>query len=181
AAARPELVREVVVVDITPGIDTSAGPAALREFYTVTDFASHDEAVERAMAFGFGGSREDTERGVFFNTRIRPDGRVEWRHHFAHLAAQVLASHTASSAASSAASDTAPATVGANDWADFAAVRSPLTLVRATRGFVTEADADDAQRRLPGARIVAIDATHNVQETAPQQLAALIRHATEPA
>ena len=92
AASRPELVREVIVVDITPGIDTSAGPSQLREFFAgPTDWATRDELVERALSFGLGGSRRATERGVFFNSRVRPDGRVEWKHHFAHLAAAALA------------------------------------------------------------------------------------------
>src|SRR5690606_34891630 len=94
AASRPDLIRAVIIVDITPGIDTSAAPRVLREFYSgATHFASRDEVVERALAFGFGGARTDTERGVFFNTRVRPDGRVEWKHHFAHLAGQTLDAH----------------------------------------------------------------------------------------
>lgn len=168
AAARPDLVAALIVVDITPGIDVSAGPSALREFYAgPTDFATRDELVDRAIAFGFGGTRPDTERGVFLNTRVRPDGRVEWKHHFAHLAAQALASHDAGTPAS-------PSALHETGWADLGGTSTPITLVRATRGFVTEADADELARRLPEARIVAIDATHNVQETAPKQLAALI-------
>ena len=171
AATRPDLVAELISVDITPGIDTTAGPAVLREFYAgPTDFASRDELVDRAMSLGFGGSRAETERGVFLNTRERPDGRVEWKHHFAHLAAQTL---------DAPASDAArvPATLGETGWDDLADVAVPVTLLRATRGFVTEADALDFQRRLPRARVRAVDATHNVQETAPDVLAALVRDA----
>ncbi|GEK85029.1 alpha/beta fold hydrolase [Microbacterium aerolatum] len=165
ASTHPELVRELIVVDITPGIDTSGGPAALRAFYEgPTDFATRDELVDRAMALGFGGTRPETERGVFLNTRVRTDGRVEWKHHFAHLAAKALSAPTPESG------------VG---WADLAGVSAPLTLVRATRGFVSEADAEELKRRVPDARIVAIDATHNVQETAPAELAELIRAAAD--
>jgi len=168
AAARPDLVADLIVVDITPGIDTSAGPAALREFYAgPTDFASRDELVDRAIAFGFGGARPDTERGVFHNTRVRPDGRVEWKHHFAHLAAQALAAHDPGDAS-------APSALSSAGWQDLDGVTAPVTLVRAIDGFVSAADADDFARRLPGARVVAIPATHNVQETAPARLAALI-------
>lgn len=169
AAARPDLVAELIVVDITPGIDTTAGPAVLREFYAgPTDFASRDELVDRAMSLGFGGERAETERGVFLNTRVRPDGRVEWKHHFAHLAAQTLGAPE---------SDTAPvpATLGETGWDDLAGVTAPVTLLRATRGFVAEADADEFRRRAPRARVRAVDATHNVQETAPAELAALVR------
>ena len=168
AAARPDLVAALVVVDITPGIDTSAGPAALREFYAgPTDFATRDELVDRAIAFGFGGTRPDTERGVFLNTRVRDDGRIEWKHHFAHLAAQALAAHDPGEAS-------APSVLSAAGWDDLARTDAAVTLVRAERGFVTAEDADDFARRLPHATVIALDATHNVQETAPRELAALI-------
>ncbi|WP_144877284.1 alpha/beta fold hydrolase [Microbacterium sp. 1.5R] len=168
AAARPDLVAALVIVDITPGIDTSAGPAALREFYAgPTDFATRDELVDRAIAFGFGGTRPDTERGVFLNTRVRSDGRVEWKHHFAHLAAQALAAHDPGQAE-------APSLLSAAGWDDLARTAAPVTLVRAERGFVTAADAEDFGRRLPRATVTAVDATHNVQETAPRELAALV-------
>lgn len=168
AAARPDLVSALMVVDITPGIDVTAGPAALREFYAgPTDFASRDELVEKAMALGFGGSKPETERGVFLNTRVRADGRVEWKHHFAHLAAQALAAHDPGTA-------TAPSTLHQTGWDDLAGVSAPITLVRAARGFVSEKDAAELQRRVPTARLEVLDATHNAQETAPVALAALI-------
>ena len=168
ASARPDLVSALIVVDITPGIDTSAGPAALREFYAgPTDFASRDELVDRAIAFGFGGSRPDTERGVLLNTRVRDDGRVEWKHHFAHLAAQALEAHAPGD-------ESAPSLLSDAGWEDLARTTAPITLVRATDGFVSASDADDFARRLPHARVVTVTATHNAQETAPSELAALI-------
>ncbi|WP_262001221.1 alpha/beta fold hydrolase [Microbacterium sp. Mcb102] len=172
AASRPDLVSELVIVDITPGIDVTAGPAALREFYAgPTDFASRDELVDKAMSLGFGGSRPETERGVFLNTRVRPDGRVEWKHHFAHLAAQALAAHDPGS-------PTAPSVLHETGWDDLSGVSAPITLVRAARGFVSETDAADFQQRVPEARVVTLDATHNVQETAPVELAGLIATAS---
>lgn len=127
AAARPDLVAALIVVDITPGIDVTAGPAALRQFYAgPTDFATRDELVDKAMSLGFGGTRPETERGVFLNTRVRPDGRVEWKHHFAHLAATALAAHDPGTSAD-------PSVLHENGWDDLAAVTAPVTLVRAER------------------------------------------------
>ncbi|MDQ0645131.1 alpha/beta fold hydrolase [Microbacterium murale] len=177
ASARPDLVRELITVDITPGIDTSGGPAALREFYDgPTHFASRDELVERAMSFGLGGSRADTERGVFFNSRVRADGRVEWKHHFAHLAAQAMAPASADAPAPTGA---AAPILDATGWDDLAETTAPITLVRATSGFVSETDGDELRRRVPTARVIALEATHNVQETAPAELAELIRAAAD--
>ncbi|MFB7843410.1 alpha/beta fold hydrolase [Microbacterium sp. NPDC056052] len=171
AARAPELVRELIVVDITPGVDQSVGPAALREFYRVVDAADLDELVDRAQQFGFGGSREDTARGVFLNTRVRADGRVEWKHHFAHIAARLLDAPPAGSDSSAP----APTILGEHGWADLDAVAAPLTLVRAAHGFVS----DDAERefrtRLPRARVLHLEGSHNLQETAPTALAEIIR------
>ena len=159
-ARHPELVRELVLVDVVPGLDTDAAPAVLRDFYTVTDFASRGDAVARAEAFGFGGTREDTERGVFFNTRVRDDGRVEWKHHFAQIIGHAFDALNAANLAS----DIDP-------WADLATVAAPVTLVRGTHGFLRDVDVDDFSRRLPAASVVDVDAGHNVQETAPASIA----------
>lgn len=166
AAARPELVQELVIVDITPGIDQSAGPAALREFYAITEFPSREAVVDRATAFGLGGDRSATERGVFFNTRVREDGVVEWKHHFAKLATLLPAS-TAAAAPS--------ALLSQELWDDIERIAVPTTLIRAERGFVTENDAAEFRSHLPHTRVLDSDTGHNIQETRPHELAQAIR------
>lgn len=163
AAHHPELVRELILVDIVPGMDTDAAPAVLRDFYQVTEFATRDEATDRAQAFGFGGAREDTERGVFFNTRVRADGRVEWKHHFAHIIGHAF----------DALNDANLRAATADPWADLVAVTAPVTLVHGTRGFLAASDVAEFARRLPAATAIAVEAGHNVQETDPASLAAL--------
>lgn len=168
AAARPDLVAALMLVDITPGAAGGSGSAELRRFYEETVFDSREAVVERAIAFGLGGSLEDTRRGVFHNTRVREDGRVEWKHHFAHLARHALAAPAAST------QDAAAPLVDHSGWDDLTAVDAPITLVRGTRGFVDDTARDDFARRLPAAAIVTIEAPHNVHEAAPAELAALI-------
>jgi len=184
AASRPDLVAQLVVVDITPGVDTSAGPARLVEFFAgPADWASRDELVERALAFGLGGgTRRATERGVLFNSRVRADGRVEWKHHFAHLAREAAAAHTTDAPAGPAASagDAVSALLGESGWRDLAGVRAPLTLIRGSRGFVTESDAAEFADRVPSASVLTLDAGHNVQEDLPLDLAARVRDITLP-
>ncbi|MGL4257587.1 MAG: alpha/beta fold hydrolase [Microbacterium sp.] len=175
AASHPELVRELVVIDITPGVDPSAGPSQIREFFAgPTDWASRDELVDRALAFGLGGgTRRKAARGVYFNSRVRPDGRVEWKHHFAHLAAAAAAAGPARGGA--APDDAVSAVLGEAGWQDLAATSAPTTLIRGERGYVTDADAEEFSRRQPGADLVVLPAGHNVQEDAPQQLGELLR------
>ena len=85
AAARPDLVKRLVVVDASPGFVVGDGNQ-VRDFLAGPDsFASRDEVVGRALEFGFGPSRAAVERGVLRNTRVRDDGRVVFKHHFANL------------------------------------------------------------------------------------------------
>lgn len=166
ASQHPEMVRALLLVDIVPGLDTDAAPAVLRDFYAVTDFATRDDAVQRAQDFGFGGTREDTERGVFLNTRVRADGRVEWKHHFAHIIGHAFD-----------ALDTANRAEAADPWSDLAAVTAPLTLVHGTHGFLRDSDLAEFTRRHPTATTISVEAGHNVQETAPQAIATATAHA----
>lgn len=185
AASHPALVRELVVVDITPGVDANAGPTQIREFFAgPVDWASRDELVDRALAFGLGGgTRRKAERGVFHNSRIRPDGRVEWKHHFAHLAnAASSAPASGGKSAEEAPSpdrgpgpDAVASVLGESGWDDLAAVLAPTTLIRGDRGYVTDADAEVFARRLPAASVLSLPAGHNVQEDAPADLAARLR------
>jgi len=171
AAARPDLVARLTLVDITPGVDPSGGPAQIRAFFAgPTDWASRDELTARALAFGLGGSPEAAARGVFLNSRVRPDGRVEWKHHFAHLAAAA-----ANEGSDVETPDAVRAVLASTGWDDLAEVRSPVALVRGERGFVTAADAAELVRRLPDAAVHVTPTGHNVQETDPAGLAALIR------
>lgn len=172
AAGHPDLVRRLVVVDITPGVDPDAGPSQIRAFFAgPTDWADREELVDRALAFGLGGTREAATRGVYLNSRVRPDGRVEWKHHFAHLAA----------AAANAGVDAAPApdalrgVLSAAGWDDIEAVRAPLTLVRGDQGYVTTEDAAEFSRRRPDARVMEVPAHHNVHEEIPTVLAEMLR------
>lgn len=183
AASHPDLVREVVVVDITPGLDPDGGAAQLREFFAgPSDWASRDELVERALAFGLGGSRTAAERGVFHNSRVRADGRVEWKHHFAHLAHAMASAgergesgeHGEHGEAATGRSDALASVLSESGWSDLADIAAPLTLVRGTRGYLTDADTQTFRERVPAASVVEMESGHNVQEERPVELARFV-------
>ncbi len=175
AASRPDLVDELVIIDITPGVDPNAGPTQIREFFAgPTDWASRDELVDRALSFGLGGSRKAAERGVYFNSRIRPDGRVEWKHHFAHLSAAMAASPEFAAAAA-AQQDAVSGVLTETGWDDLAAIAAPITLIRGDRGYVTDADAAQFHERVPAASLAVVSSGHNVQEELPVELGARLR------
>jgi len=175
AASRPDLVRELVVIDITPGIDPAGGASQIRQFFAgPTDWASREELTERALSFGLGGSPKAAARGVYFNSRIRPDGRVEWKHHFAHVA-NALAADPEAAAQADAAQDAVAAVLGESGWEDLAAVQAPVLLLRGDHGYVTEAEAADFGVRLPQATVETVTSGHNVQEELPVDLGRRLR------
>lgn len=169
AASHPALVRALVIVDITPGIDPNGDAAQIAAFFAgPTDWASREELVERALAFGLGGSRAAATRGVFLNSRVRADGRIEWKHHFARLA------NARATPGSDIVQNPLRPTAAASGWADLAAVIAPITLVRGDRGFVTPADAAQFRAHVPSAAIAEVSSGHNVHEEQPLALAALV-------
>lgn len=174
AASHPELVRSLVVVDITPGIDPDGDAAQIAAFFAgPADWATRDELVDRALAFGLGGSRDAAARGVFLNSRVREDGRVEWKHHFARIA-NALSADPDAAAAAAAHQRALRDVLAVSGWDDLAAVAAPVTLVRGERGFVTAADLRTFGERMPHAEVITLASGHNVQEERPVELAALV-------
>ena len=175
AASHPELVRELVIIDITPGVDPNAGPTQIRDFFAgPTDWATRDEMVDRALAFGLGGTRKAAERGVYLNSRERPDGRFEWKHHFAHLSAAMSASPELA-ATVAAQQDAVSGVLSLTGWDDLATVAAPILLIRGDRGYVTDANAAEFHERVPAASVEVVPSGHNVQEEIPVDLGARLR------
>lgn len=168
AAARPEAIRRLVVIDITPGVVPSRDAGSISEFITgQRDYATHEEIVDRAIAFGIGSDRAALTRGVALNTRRRPDGRWEWTHHLAHLEGLPIA----------ASDDPAPLAPLWGALEAIAAAGVPLTLIAASEGLVGEALREEWADRLPSSTVVTIEGPHNLHEAAPLELAAALREA----
>lgn len=166
AAAHPELVTNVVIVDITPGVSPSGNASTVTEFITgQRRYDSIDEIVDRALAFGIGNNREALTRGVTLNTRVRDDGGFEWTHHFAHLDAlpggKVGDPHPYAALW--------PVARGLSERG------VPITLLRASFGMVNDALAAEWQRELPTCPVETIAGPHNLHEATPVELAATIR------
>lgn len=157
AAQRPELVRAVVLVDVTPGIE-QGDAAQVRNFLSgPLVFGSRDDIVEAALAAGIGFDRRKLERGVVLNTRVREDGSVVFKHHLASPPTGAVLAH------------------------DFAALwpvldggAFPVLLIRGSDGFLTPQRVAQFRERVPGSDLVELPAGHNVQEHQPAALAAAI-------
>lgn len=155
AGSRPDLVKSLVIVDISPGI-RSEDSAQVRDFLAGPQvFASREEIVDKALAAGIGRSRGQLERGVVLNTRVRDDGTVVFKHHLANPpegAASVPKDFTAL-------------------WDALIDSPVPVLLVRGTHGFLPPAVVTEFTERVPRAIVVEIEAGHNVHEQKPAELA----------
>lgn len=162
AAAIPQLVSRLVVVDITPGISPRRDAGGISEFITGQRvYESVDEIVDRAVRFGIGSDRAALTRGVTLNTRLRPDGLLEWTHHFAHLDALPTGERD----------DPNPY---APIWASLQSLEIPVTLVRAASGILDDAHVAEWREQLPLSDVIEVRGSHNLHESAPLPLAAVV-------
>jgi pimeloyl-ACP methyl ester carboxylesterase len=173
AVRHPDLVRSLVMVDITPGVN-AAKTKAITDFVDgPQEFASFDDLLARTKEHNPTRSESSLRRGILHNARQRPDGSWEWRY------------DRGSHARSRAASTDDPPTGSAGDgavaglsplWDDFEAIRCPLMLVRGSLSpVVDDDDVTEARRRQPDVRVEVIDgAGHSVQGDRPVELAGLL-------
>ena len=161
ATRAPDLVRRLVLVDVTPSAprrhidmtDAQKGPVALVEGERI--FSSFDAMVDAAVATAPHRDRKALRRGVFHNSKQLDDGTWTWRY------------------------DTIRKVEGfAGLWDDVPALTTPTTLVRgANSAFVNDEDADEFARTAPGFRGVQMvaDSGHSVQSDQPGALIAIVR------
>lgn len=168
AAARPELVRQVILVDMTPGVSPARDAGVVREFIQgQRDFGSIAEIVERAERLGIGRDRSALTRGVTLNTRLRPDGRLEWTHHLAHLDGLP------------AAGDPEDPQPYAQIWASLESLDIPIALIAASTGMLTTDHVDQWRQVLPHSAVITLSGPHNLHEAAPRELADAVRSLTQ--
>jgi len=160
ADAAPELVRSVVLVDITPGV-TGEKSAAISAFVNGPDsFADFDEILARTIEHNPTRTVASLRRGILHNAVQRDDGSWVWR--YARFREREAGSGF---------------TQFGTLWDAVSALGVPLLLVRGMRPQTVVDDADEAEllRRLPAARVARLaEAGHSVQGDTPLELAALI-------
>jgi pimeloyl-ACP methyl ester carboxylesterase len=157
AAAEPARVRGLVVVDVVPTI-APAGGEAIRAQLAVRDFASFDEAVERAHAFNPRRTRANIEERLRHALRQGADGR--WTYKF----------------------DPAIGGGGMTSdlerlWDDVRRIRCPALLVRGAESpILTGEGAARFTRELPGAECAEVPgAGHSVMGDNPTGFLAAVR------
>lgn len=158
AAARPDLVRRLVLVDITPGV-TAEKAKEIHDFIEgPQSFGSFSEIFDRTVEFNPTRTPGSLRRGILHNAHRTPDGTWQWNYDRRPL------------------SDDSMAAFGGL-WDAIATIGAPLLLVRGSLSpVVDDADVAELRRRSPHARVTVVDgAGHSVQGDQPLVLADLIR------
>jgi pimeloyl-ACP methyl ester carboxylesterase len=161
AATAPDLVRELVLVDVTPSslqrhaelTDDQRGTVAL--MHGEREFPTFAAMVEQAVAAAPHRDVKSLRRGVFHNSRRLDDGRWTWRYD---------------------AMSTVPEFGGL--WDDVSAFSAPITLVRGgASGFVSDEDFAELSRRARDFRGVHVveNSGHSVQSDQPLVLVEILR------
>jgi pimeloyl-ACP methyl ester carboxylesterase len=163
AAQRPERVRRLLLVDVTPGANTVKAEPVVAFVAGPESFADFDEILARTIAHHPTRSAASLRRGVLHNARPREDGRWVWRYDRQSRLRSTIAS-------------SGDLGFGAY-WDDVENLRIPLLLVRgALSGVVDDADVAELRRRKPDAEVVLVPgAGHSVQGDQPLALARIIQ------
>jgi pimeloyl-ACP methyl ester carboxylesterase len=159
-ARHPELVRRLLLVDITPGVNAEKSKA-ITDFTSGPErFASFEEILARTVAHNPGRSESSLRRGVLHNARELPDGAWTWRWDPERSLGR---------------GQDGALQFGAL-WDDLSRIAVPVTLVRAARSpVVDDDDVAELRRRQPTAEVVVVDgAGHSVQGDRPLEVARLI-------
>jgi pimeloyl-ACP methyl ester carboxylesterase len=168
AAHAPDLVRSLVLVDITPGVDRRKASSIIAFVNGPESFDSFDDLLARTMAFNPTRSESSLRRGILHNAVQRDDGTWVWRY----------ARHRPDRPADSTAEPAEPDVPDFGSlWDVISGLTVPLMLVRGMLPQSVVDDADEAEllRRRPDARVEHVEgAGHSVQGDKPVELAALI-------
>lgn len=163
AHRHPELVRRLVLVDVTPGVNREKSRAITAFINGPESFPDFDAILARTVEHNPTRTVSSLRRGILHNAEQREDGSWVWRY-ARHRALQT--------------EDGEKAFRNLPDlWDAVSGLRVPVMLVRGMRpqSVVDDADEEELLRRQPTARVEHIEeAGHSVQGDTPVELARLI-------
>ena len=165
----PELVRSLVLVDITPGVSREKSSAISNFVNGPASFPSFDDILARTVEHNPTRTVSSLRRGILHNAVQLDDGSWVWRYR-RHAAGGL--------------GDGRPLTPDYGRlWDVISGLQVPVMLVRGmlAQSVVDDADEAELRRRLATARVVHIaNAGHSVQGDTPVELARLLTDFTRP-
>ncbi|HEY5438299.1 MAG TPA: alpha/beta hydrolase [Acidimicrobiales bacterium] len=155
---RPDLVRSLVLIDITPGVNQQKAHHITDFVNGPTSFDNFEALLARTVEHNPTRTVSSLRRGILHNALQRSDGTWVWRHQ-QHGTSEL---------------DAPPA---GDLWEKLSELAMPVTLLRAMGPGSVVDDEDEAEflKRLPNANVVHVaDSGHSIQGDRPLELAALL-------
>ncbi len=174
----PELVRKIVLVDVTPGVNSTKAAAISAFVQGPAGFENFDELLARTIEHNPTRTVASLRRGVLHNALQLEDGTWVWR--YARGRGLIATSNSSSNDGNieaEAGADRPPEVDFASLWDIVSTVTVPLMLARGMRpqSVVDDADETELLRRCPHARIEHFaEAGHSLQGDMPVEFAAVL-------
>lgn len=165
ADRHPSLVRALVLVDVTPGVDEQKASSVIAFINGPESFASFDDILARTVEFNPTRTESSLRRGILHNALQRDDGTWVWRY----------ARHRTAEIAAMAEEGGLPDR--AHLWDAIGRLQVPTLLARGMRTGSVVGDEDEVElrRRLPSVEVEHFaEAGHSIQGDMPVELAATI-------
>ena len=162
AGMRPDLASKIVVVDITPGVNSEKSKAITDFVNGPQTFASFEDLLKRTIEHNSTRSESSLRRGILHNAKQLDDGSWQWRYD--------RSTHPSKE-------DSAKRLDRMSElWTVIENLTSEMTLVRGgISPVVDDADVAELKRRKPDAQVLVVDgAGHSVQGDRPIELAAAL-------
>ena len=159
AGMRPDLAKRIVVVDITPGVNSQKSKAITDFVNGPQSFASFEELLARTIEHNPTRSESSLRRGILHNAKQIDDGSWQWRYdRSTHPSAEDSGKRIERIA---------------ELWSVIEKLKCTMTLVRGgVSPVVDDADVAELRRRKPDVDVLVVDgAGHSVQGDRPVELA----------
>ncbi|HTX63078.1 MAG TPA: alpha/beta hydrolase [Acidimicrobiales bacterium] len=157
----PELVRALVLVDVTPGVNAEKAAPITNFVNGPASFDSFDDLLARTIEHNPGRSESSLRRGILHNAVQREDGSWVWRYARFRTEPSGPAAHPEFG----------------DLWDAVSRLTMPVLLVRGLAwSVVDDEDVAELVRRQPSARVGGVaGAGHSIQGDRPLELAAILR------
>lgn len=168
AHQRPDLVRRLVLVDVTPGVNGEKAKTIADFVRGPATFPDFDALLARTIEYNPTRSESSLRRGILHNALQLDDGSWVWRHQRDEVTRNLDEAAVASEARRSVDNSAM--------WDVVGQLAMPIMLVRGMRtgSVVDDDDVAEFRRRCPQVEVLEVDAGHSVQGDRPLELASAV-------
>lgn len=170
ADTHPHLVRRLMLVDITPGVNRAKAEPTLEFISGPVYFDSFDDILARTIEHNPTRSEASLRRGILNNAKELPDGRWTWRWD------PTRAERGEASVGRGQGLEGHDLEFFHSAWDAIDRIGVPLVLYKGSEsGVVSDEDVEELLRRCPDAEVVVVPgAGHSIQGDKPVELADLM-------